>query len=122
MEKPEKIHGKSTTAKRGGNPGFIWGKHTVGKPHKPVIFQWPRITVGDGDRAVSRRFDYSFLEPEIEGLGTRPRLVVEKLGISKHRGFPQKGIWNFGLMLHRISRCLTLSISCDCKIFCYADR
>ena len=86
-----------------------------------VIFQWPRITVGDGDRAVSRRFDYSFLEPEIEGL-PRPRLVVEKLGISKHRGFPQKGIWNFGLMLHRISRCLTLSISCDCKIFCYADR
>ena len=92
-----------------------------GKPTGPVIFQWPRITVGDGDRAVSRRFDYSFLEPEIEGL-PRPRLVVEKLGISKHRGFPQKGIWNFGLMLHRISRCLTLSISCDCKIFCYADR
>lgn len=70
--------------------------------------QWPRITVGDGDRAVSRRFDYSFLESEIEGLPIDPDLESGEVGYlqgDSPQG-PGTGIWNFG-MLHRISRCLT---------------
>mgnify|MGYP002803385020 CR=1 FL=1 len=42
----------------------------------PGIEMTFRITVGDGDRAVSRRFDYSFLEAEIEG---EPRCPFEVL-------------------------------------------
>lgn len=35
-----------------------------------LVHRLSRLTVGDGDNAVSRRFDYSFLEPsEIEGGG-----------------------------------------------------